>query len=230
MTFSRLLALIGLAACGQAHAEYYLNVGRIYSEFTNEACNWGCYDSIFTEMGYGTQVSDRDSNSVIGVGKVTSWGAYELNFHDFGSTASYAGYPYDENGAGSEHCNPWPCTPTQWVYHVGEAKALSFTSIVEYKLGNFAPYVRLGGAAYMATFEYWGANESGDPMERDFSFHDGWKSSGVSLVYGYGLRYSKLSIDASYFPHIQARGGWDGVTTGNFRGINTVSVSYRAQF
>lgn len=228
----KLIAVMCLvSAPAAANDDYYLTLGAGKSHLENPGKVWHNFEPTVS-AGYASTDNDHSNTWSIGFGKKYGWGSVEIAYHDFGSSGSDAGYPYDPGyvGPGAPAGCVWPCDlNTQWVYHYGSATGISLTALPEYKFGkDSAVYLRAGGVFYKAKFEYFISNEQGIHNSRTFDYHGGWENKGLSGVLGLGLRLGDISIEATHYPTVESKA--DDGTPGHFQRVSTLTVNFRKGF
>jgi hypothetical protein len=221
-------ALIGFLLLGAAfsvHAQNYVTFGLGNSKFVGNGY-WYNFAPIHRDYGFQWTATERSNTWRLGVGRAFSWGSLELALQDFGETNSFAGYPYDPGSPSLPNDCQYPCTPTQWVHHRGAAQGLSLSASPELKLGKAALFGRAGAALYRATFEYEIANEKGQPMASQFDATNRWSYIGLTHLYGFGARLGGVSLEYTRYPLIEAQ--HREYFTGSWKGIDTITLTYRA--
>jgi hypothetical protein len=227
ISFCTLISTSSHANLLDVFEDTYIPIGNAKSHFANPDRLWH-NNAPMVALGFDSTENEFSNAWYMGIGKKTKWGAYELVYTDHGDTNSYALYPYDE-GTGPV-CVQYPCTPTQAVYHRGEARSLGFSGIREFRLlGDLKGNLRLGVAYYYASFHYSIANESGDPMARDFDSENGWSDKGFTPLYGGGLSYKALSVTFIRYHSISAKNESEH-GKGSWQHIDQVGLQLNVKF
>lgn len=224
-----ILLLAALWYTSPAYPQSYtvLEVGQ--SRFRGNGL-WANFAPISQQHDYEWMAKERAGAWTLGFGARTDFGAIEVAYHDLGNTTSFAGYPHIDPGAPNlpPGCG-YPCgMPTQWVYHYGEAQALSLSALPETKLGPLTLFARAGAALYRAKFEYHIANEDGDPSNKFFSGSTKWSYYGFTPLYGLGARIGAFSIEAKRFHNLEAKHHEHG--SGSWRGVDVISIGAKVSF
>jgi hypothetical protein len=175
------------------------------------------------QEGFDYTYDEGSTVARIGLGiKVHKFAAIEATFHDLGEYHHFAGFMANEDlyNESTHGCNGH-CEETTWGYLQGSVKAFSLSIVPQYQVTrSLSLFGRVGIAWYDAKFIY---RLAGHGFERAWLANSTFSESGVTPVYGFGLTYKRLSLEATEFHGV----GANALCCSAYQNALTYTVSYR---
>ncbi|HEU4344787.1 MAG TPA: hypothetical protein VFU31_24830 [Candidatus Binatia bacterium] len=159
------------------------------------------------QKGWDYTIDEYSTVYKVGFGfRASKYLSLEVTYHDLGEYHHFAGFMVNEDlyDPATHDCNGH-CSQTSWGYLSGSADAFSFSLVPTYPLTKrVSIYGRLGLARYRAKFIA--------RVTPDSQFGRHWteitfSQNGYSPVYGLGVSYKNVSLEANHFPNVEANNG-----------------------